>query len=358
MKKFNFLYLLWFFAVIFIVFFSNREQLETHQFFGIAESNEVIVNFEKSVEIKKIYVVPGQKVTKGMLLVELDQPELTLTLNEIRHQLSEYTLQQKIEKKEIQTQIKELIAQKIAKTNAIHSEIKQLQSQHALNKRLTAELKSIIQTSDVSKETEKKFISSPIKLKIESLKEELNFSIQQIDIKIKALKSTLYSDKNPLTAKKASLKKEIELLTTAKEKLLIYSESIGIIGSIHFKRGEKVSPFDTILTIYTQSPSYVKGYIHENVYNRISVDKLVTISSLTGKNVQSDGIVVGVGSRIIEFPERLRKRPETKIWGREVQIKILENNEFLLEEKVVIKSKTKESSVFFIWKFLKNQIQM
>jgi len=354
MNNFKFLYILWFVAVIFIIFFSNKNQIETNYFFGIAESNEVIVNFEKSVEIKRIHVIPGQKVKKGMLLLELDQPELTLNLNEIKHQLSEYRLQQKIEKTNIQTQIKALKAQKIAKINAIHSEIKQLQSRHSFNKRLTSELKSIIINDDDSSETKKINISSPILLKIESLQEELEFTVNQIDIKIKALRSTLYSNKNPLTVKKESLEKELEILTLAKEKLLIHSENNGIIGSVHFKRGEKVSPFVPILTIYTQSPSYVKGYISENVYNRITVGEPVVISSITGKNTKYNGIVLGVGSRIIEFPERLRKRPEIKKWGREVQIKIIETNDFLLGEKVVIQSKSNKISDFYVYKYFKS----
>jgi HlyD family secretion protein len=352
MIKIKLLYLVWILAVIFIVLFSNRKHVENHQFFGIAESNEVIINFENPVEIKNIYVVPGQKVNKGTLLLELDQSELTLDLNEIKHQLSEFKLQRKIEKNQILTQIKELKAQKFAKTNEINSEIIQLQSQHALNKRLTADLKSIMQKGSQLKETEKKSISSPIQLKITSLNEKLKFDIEQIDIKIKSLKKILYSDKNTLTVKIDSLKKETELLTTAKDKLLIYSENNGIIGSVNFKRGEKVTPFASILTIYTHSPSYVKGFVHENVYNRISVNEQVIVSSLTDNTV-SDGIVVGVGSRIIEFPERLRKRPEIKIWGREIQMKITENSDFLLGEKVIIQPKTKESSGIVIWENFK-----
>jgi len=353
MKQSKLLYVIWILAVLMLMLSSNQQNVETRLFFGIAESNEVTVNFEKPVEIKNIYVVPGQHVTKGTLLLELDQSELALSLNEIKHQLSEYQLQQKIENNKIRTQIKELKAQKIAKMNTIHSEIKQLNSQHTLNKRLTAELKSIIKTDFESKETVKNVISSPLQLKIESLEEELKLATQQIDIKMKALKTILYSKKNPLTAKIESLKQETRLLNSTKEKLLIYSENDGIIGFVHFKHGEKVSPFFPIITIYTQFPSYVKGFIHENVYNSIAVNDKVIITSMTGKHVFTEGAVVGVGSRIIEFPERLRKRAELKIWGREVQIKISKQNEFLLGEKVMIQGKANAGFKIVAWESLK-----
>jgi multidrug resistance efflux pump len=353
MKQSKLLYAVWLLAVLMLMLSSNNQHIETQQFFGIAESNEVTVNCEKPVEIKNIYVVPGQHVTKGALLLEMDQTELALSLNEIKHQLSEYQLQQKIENNKIRTQIKELKAQKIAKTNTIHSEIKQFNSQHTLNKRLTAELKSIMKTDFQSKETAKIPISSPLQLRIESLEEELKLAIQQIDIKIKALKTMLYSKKNPLTAKIESLKNETKLLNSTKEKLLIHSENDGIIGSVHFKHGEKVSPFVPIITIYTKFPSYVKGFIHENVYNSIAVNDKVILSSMTGKKVLSEGAVVGVGSRIIEFPERLRKRSELKMWGREIQIKISQQNEFLLGEKVLIQGKTNAVYKIAAWESLK-----
>jgi hypothetical protein len=48
------------------------------------------------------------------------------------------------------------------------------------------------------------------------------------------------------------------------------------------------------------------------------------------------GEVVGVGARIVEYPLRLRKRPDIQMWGREVQILIPPENRFLLGEKLVI----------------------
>jgi hypothetical protein len=48
------------------------------------------------------------------------------------------------------------------------------------------------------------------------------------------------------------------------------------------------------------------------------------------------GEVVGIGTRIVEYPVRLRKVPEVQMWGREVNIRIPPNSGFLLGEKVVI----------------------
>jgi hypothetical protein len=46
--------------------------------------------------------------------------------------------------------------------------------------------------------------------------------------------------------------------------------------------------------------------------------------------------VIGMGHRIVEIPERLRKIPEIKTYGREVLIQIPSDNKFLQKEKVVL----------------------
>ena len=46
------------------------------------------------------------------------------------------------------------------------------------------------------------------------------------------------------------------------------------------------------------------------------------------------GIVVNLGTRITALPERLKKIPELRAWGREVQINIQQDNLFLQGEKV------------------------
>jgi hypothetical protein len=79
------------------------------------------------------------------------------------------------------------------------------------------------------------------------------------------------------------------------------------------------------------------GYIHENVYHRVMEGEKVVVSSITGRRSSVTGRVTGVGARIVAFPERLQKRPELPLWGREVQIQIPEKNTFLLGEKVLIR---------------------
>ena len=289
MKK---LYFIWIVVLIILVIISLQYKGESTGFYGIADAREVVINSGNPVEIKKIHVVQGQSIKEGDTLVELSRPELDMKINEITNQL------------------RQTKKQKSVKVNSIKAQIKELQAQYERNKKLTAELKSVKKENPSTVQDNSQH---PILIKIENLKRELQ-----------------------LAASPAQIKNELNLLMEEKGKLTIFAQINGIIGSVNAKEGEKVSPFTPIITVHTKSPSYVKGYIHEDVYNKVTIGQEVTIASLSDINNSIEGEVVGVGSRIVEYPVRLRKRPDFQIWGREIIIKIPSENNLLLGEKVRI----------------------
>ena len=335
MPKIKLLYLFWIMVCILLVLIVPNYRTETTNFYGIAETREILVNSENPVEIKKIHVVPGQEVTQGELLVEFDRPELTLRINEIAHELDELKAQKVINTDGLRSQINELQAQKISKISEINYQLKQLQAQYDLNRELAADLRSIENRNTKGRKQDS---INPISIKIESLKKELELAINPIQIRIDMLERELNPPENPVIIRIERLEKELNLLLEEKNKLYIHAQVTGIIGSVNFKEAEKIAPFTPVLTLHTKSPSWVQGFIHEDVYNRISIGDEVEIVSLADNQNRVIGKVIGVGSRIVEFPERLRKNPDILVWGREVQIKIPEANGFLLGEKVLISS--------------------
>ena len=80
----------------------------------------------------------------------------------------------------------------------------------------------------------------------------------------------------------------------------------------------------------------IKGYVHEDLTLEVSIADKFTVSSLKDGAVSYPGRVVGLGSRIVEIPSRLRKNPDFKTYGREVLIEITKVNQFLQKEKVAI----------------------
>ena len=70
-------------------------------------------------------------------------------------------------------------------------------------------------------------------------------------------------------------------------------------------------------------------------------DNLEVVSSLHPDNGVG-GTIIGLGTRIVEIPERLRKIPDFKTYGREVLIRIPPVNPFLQKEKVMLNAWAEE----------------
>lgn len=334
------LYLVWLLVLGVVVAITLHLDSESTHFYGIADTREIVINSDNAVEISKIAVVEGQSVEKGTLLLKLTSPELTLKINQISHQLAELKATKGVSKTELISQINQLKAQRASRLSEINYSIKQLENQYRINKDLKAGLKSL-KDDGVRSGAE-----NPLKMRIAGLKKELALSLHPLNIKIKLLEQELNAPQSPIKIQVERLEKELVLLRQANKKLDIYSPISGIIGSINFKPGAKVAPFGAILTLHTRTPSFIKGYVHENVYSSMGVGQEVLVKALAeskskkGGQVGSiKGVIVGVGARIVEYPVRLRKHPDIQTWGRELLIKIPDHNNLILGEKVMILSR-------------------
>ena len=127
--------------------------------------------------------------------------------------------------------------------------------------------------------------------------------------------------------------------------MALYAPFEGIVGSVFTKNGngervflkggEKVEAYSPVMSIINKEPSFVKGYIPESHFSAIKIGETVTITSANNKNPVT-GVVTGLGGRIIPLPIRLLKNHNIPLWGREIVVRIPENNGFILGEKVDI----------------------
>jgi multidrug resistance efflux pump len=316
---------------------------EASSFYGLAETKEIVVSSETAVEIKKIRITPGQPVKMGDTIVELTSHDLDLRINEISHQLDELKTRSIAHANMTRTEIRQLKNQQEERVAAIKSQIQPMVAQYELNKKLLSGLKSI-KPGEMVRE-EKGDTSNPVAIQIENLKKQLEQAVDSSQIQVDRLKNELSYQGDPLADQIRRLTEELKLLNEEKKKLFILSQISGLIGTVYFKDGEKVSPFTPIVTLHTESPSFISGYIHENAYSSIKIGQQVKIQSLAETGVSMTGTVTGIGSRIVEYPIRLRRMPEVQMWGREINIKIPEHNKFLLGEKVIITPLWKQKGI-------------
>ena len=91
-----------------------------------------------------------------------------------------------------------------------------------------------------------------------------------------------------------------------------------------------------MISFYEQTPKMVVAYVHESLILQIKVGDSLQVMSSLHPDEQCRGRVSGLGHRVVEIPERLRKLPEVKTYGREVLIEIPPENNFLQKEKVLL----------------------
>ena len=329
MKKINIIYLA-FIPVLIGIFYINRNYARhTVMFYGFAENKETEINHEHPVQVNKIYVAPGQFVSKGDLLIDVTHSKFDLKMNDLSHEIETMRLQAQERRADIQRSILQLENERMAKISEVELSIRKLQSEVNLNQSLLKDLKSI-ETENAVKGT------SPSDIKLANLEKEKELIAQSIDMRIKLLKDELATVNAPREVQVDKLEQEKNYYQEEQDKMSIRAPKDGLIGNIHCLEGENKSSFSTLITFYERNPTQVKGFVHENLIVHVEVGDTLEVSSSLHPEHRRYGTVVGLGSRIVEIPERLRKIPEIKTYGREVLIEIPPHNPFLQKEKVVL----------------------
>ncbi len=329
MKKINIIY----FALIPVLvgaFYINWNYARhTAMFYGFAENKDTEINHNHPVQIEKIYVIPGQFVNEGDLLMHVTHSKFEIRMNDLSYDIDAIKLKANERRSEIQRTMRKLENERITKVADIESRIQKLQAEIDLNQSLLKDLKSI----EVGGENIGK---SPNEVRMESLRQELDLTNKTFDLQLNQLKEELAVVNAPHDVERSKLETERNFYQEEKRKLSILAPKDGLIGNIHCLEGENKSSFSTLITFYERNPTEVKGYVHENLIVHVNVGDTLEVSSILHPEHKGYGIVVGLGSRIVEIPERLRKMPDIKTYGREVLIQIPPENPFLQKEKVVL----------------------
>lgn len=322
----------WIAALGGVLFLTWSYQGEATSFFGIAEATETAISVQNAVEVVKVRVVSGQEVHAGDTLVELARPDLTRSMNEIQMQLDALQGRTGLSAAGIDQKVAEVQAELQSRRNSLSFEIEKLRSELARNQEITAKLKSLPANSVPLSSG-----NDAMSLRIQSLERELQMAEQSASSQIRLLRGSRGLQNQSGKAELGAKLRELEMLKAEQKALTIIAQEDWVVASVNARDGERVGSFDPILTLTRKAPTMVRGYIQENVYNHVSVDDSVEVrSSANGGRSRVHGIVVGMGSRIVELPLRLRKVPEILVYGREVTIRIPEKNAFLLGEMTAI----------------------
>ena len=320
------LLLAWMVSLVGLLAISMRFSGESTRFSGIADDQEQTIRFTSAVEIGRYGFVSGQEVEPGDLIVEVRQIELDTQLQLIEEKIQALKFGNRESRASMQAAIIQLQADLEGSSAELDSQIHKLRARQEMTKELLVDLE----------ETDRQRGERPIQQEIESLQTRKWANQRAANSKIDDLKSRLATSERPVDAQIAELQKQREDLERQRSELKVYAELSGRVGSVLFKIGETVPPYQPVVTIHGSSPSFVKGYIHESVLNGVQLKQQVWVRPASTMRAEQwhPGTVESLGSRIVEFPDRLKVNPLAQAWGREVVIRLSADHSLLLGEKV------------------------
>lgn len=320
-------------ATVAVTWFFHGDRTD---FRGIAEDAKQIVSSESAVEIISIDVQPGEVVGIGDTLVRLRNPELSLRIADILHDIEDASGDASLNKAENQRRISELKAEYSSRRAEYMGEIRTLEEQRERNRGLVSGFRAMgVNPSDST--------GVEIQDRIKALQQQVQVEEAGMRSQIALLEGSKGDLSRLAASRNDALRAELELLREEERRLLIRSATNGVVDSINFRVGEKVSPFTPILTISGHRPWLVRGYIYEKVRASLNVGDSVEVQAIGMREAKVGGVVIGLGSRIMEVPSRLWKMPDYPIWGREVIVQIPPGNPLLLGEMVNVHRKKGKS---------------
>lgn len=328
MKKFNLFYFVIVVTGIFLFAVLRPDNPQELSFFGVAESRATEINYNYPVVVDEILVKPGQAVKAGQVLLRLSRRKSKETLEDQRFRIAELKAEEALWEEKQRNKIEELELEHQSKLAEIDRKIESVQKELAYKKSLIAGLGSI----------------EPVQASYKPLEEELERYMQQKDelnrlhtFKIESLREELQLGKNPYREQINRLIAESEFEESQKvQPIIVTAPTDGLVGDISCKEAEHISSYKTLLTFYEPHSGIIKGYVHEDLIMEVEIGQKFCVSSLKDESVKYQGTVIGLGSRIVEIPARLRKIEALKAYGREVLIEISKDNTFLQKEKVSI----------------------
>jgi multidrug resistance efflux pump len=326
MKRVNLFYIAMIVISLALIYLFLPERETEVSFFGFAENQETEINYNYAVMVEDILVSPGQEIEQGTPLIKLmrmrsneslvDEPYKIATL---RREMEVWKQKKESDLMDLQLKYEEDIAEMAYKIEKVEQEIvrdrklkKQFYANGESNPALLAQKERL--------QAEKTLLKEEYRQKKTALENEKKSGLQPFQSEIAELEAKQLFEESH---------KEVSILVKA--------PLSGLIGNINCREGEHIPAFKTLMTFYEPHSSLVKGYIHEESIMEIGDSARFEVSSLLQEDMKYTGKLVGMGSRIVEIPTRLRKFEQIKSYGREITIEIPIDNNFIQKEKVGVK---------------------
>lgn len=326
--KINLLYIFWAIACCSCIWLFNNIFGESEStFFGTAENEGIVLNYDHTVLVKRVLVKNGAMVKKGDTLAIFYRNDLDRRQIEKQNEIASIQLENKNRTEELKNEISTLES----KRNVLAIELNHQQELLAAESGVQKELMNLL-------DKEKPALSSNLKSeRIRTLKEEISVIDKQIETQKTALRQKQAAEKAMATQKTAHAGEELRFLESEREKLTLLAPMDGFVEQVFITENTIEPQLKPLVKINPTGTNRIRGFIYENAEIACNIGDTVQIVSVARPDVSCSGGFIGVSPEMVELPVRLRKLPEIKSWGREVYLQLPPENKFYIGEKVSIK---------------------
>lgn len=326
MRYFNLFYLFVFLTGIALWRLNATFSQDIVSFYGFAENKETEINFNYPVAVGAIYVQPGQRVKAGEKLLDMYRIKPKERLSDEPFRIAELSAKERVWANEKAGDLQEAENKQRQAIAEMDTKISELKAEKAFQEKLYEGLTTI----------EKKDYT-PFTNKIASLEREKKLLQTNFEQTKANIEKQLQLGKNPYRLERERLQAEQNFAkANIKVEIPLLAPHDGVVGNLYCKEGEHMESFETLVSFYEPNPSLVEGYVQEDLILHVAINDSFKIRSTKDATLNVYGKVTGLGSRIVEIPERLRKIPDMKTYGREILVSIPADNNFLQKEKVIL----------------------
>jgi len=328
MKRFNLYYIVILLIPLLLWKLNTHLSKEIVTFYGFAENKETEINFNYPVAIGNIKVRPGEHVASNTPLLTIYRIKSKEVLEDAPFKIAELRAKEKIWKTEKQNDVETIKAKAKLEIEKLAGEKARIRNERQRKASLLKDLKTL--PDSVS-------INHPIDSEIARIDKEISLLKASHATQIEAVQKELAIQKNPYQIEINRLQAEQQFQdATQKQQFELTAPFDGLVGNIQCKEGEHVPSYKTLITFYEPNPTIVKGFVQEDLLLHVAARDSFIVRSTKQADLFCYGEVIGLGSRIVEIPERLRKLMDVKTYGREVLVAIPTTNPFLQKEKVIL----------------------
>ena len=317
-------------AAVSVWMLNGRYYQEELTLFGFAETKETEINLNFPVMVDELKVLSGQSVKEGEILLRAKRLDSDIKFEDQEMKVSEINAKKRIWRSEQEGKLKTLESTYLLKIGNVNTQIEAIKNKLAQQKELYKGLEHIEDNQELP-------ANHPNLLRIASYEEERRNIEKRYQLDLANLQSIIAKGTKDDDETIKRLRAEYKHLQDNKEIAVeIVAPSDGLIGNVHCKEGEHITDYRTLISFYEPNPTLVKAYVHEDFLVKVEIGDEFKISSIKDATQTYTGKVVGLGSRIVEIPPRMRKVPEFKTYGREVVIRLPAKSRFLQNEKLIL----------------------